>query len=469
MQAVFFPSKGVDYPLVSAETVAQYDAAQKAIDDRQDPLKEELRNVEAPYRQQIFEERLDALPGYYRVAWETPEAERNEGQKLNAIQVNALIRQIQRPDVLARLTDAERARHAELSKTIDDLDAQRPEKYPSARAIAEDGPVPDPSYFLHRGNPGSKGSVMDAGVLTVAKWQPVNFSPAPADAPSSNRRRQFAEWIASRNNPLTARVMVNRIWQHHFGEGIVRSTSNFGITGEAPDHPQLLDWLAVEFMDRGWSVKQMHRLMMTSDAYQRSSDDIDANLAIDADNREVWRMPRQRLEAEAIRDQILAVAGTLDDTVGGPAVKPFIDPSLWQSSTDRVWGGNEVGDPDSLRRSVYVFSKRSIRYPMFEAFDQPDMASSCARRNTSTVAPQALLMMNNAELFSQAKAFAKRLEREAGSNVGDQVALAFELALNRPPNDSEKARSVEFVNASETGLIDLCQTLFNLNEFVYLQ
>ena len=213
----------------------------------------------------------------------------------------------------------------------------------------------------------------------------------------------------------------------------------------------------------------MHRLMMTSDAYQRSSDDIEANLAIDSDNREFWRMPRQRLEAEAIRDQILAVAGTLDDRVGGPAVKPFIDPSLWQSSTSRVWGGNEVGDPNSLRRSVYVFSKRSIRYPMFEAFDQPDMASSCSRRNTSTVAPQALLMMNNAELFSQAKTFAKRLEREAGSSTEDQVALAFELALSRPPTDSEKARSVEFVKSSETGLIDLRQTLFNLNEFVYLQ
>ena len=469
MQAVFFPSKGVDYPLVSAEEVADYEAAQKAINAQQEPLKEELRNVEAPYRKRIFEERLDELPSYYRVAWETPEAERTEGQKLNAIQVDALIRQIQRPDVIARLSDAERARHAELTKQIEELDELRPEKYPSARAIAEEGPVPKPSHFLHRGNPGSKGSVMDAGVLTVAAWEPVKFSPAPAEAPSSHRRKQFAEWIASRDNPLTARVMVNRIWQHHFGEGIVRSTSNFGITGEPPDHPELLDWLAVEFMDRGWSIKRMHRLMMTSDAYQRSSDDIEANLAVDADNRQFWRMPRQRLEAEVIRDQILAVAGTLDRTIGGPAVRPFIDPSLWQSSTDRVWGGNEIGDADSLRRSVYVFSKRSIRYPMFEAFDQPDMATSCARRNTSTVAPQALLMMNNAELFSQAKAFAKRLEREAGSNAADQVELAFELALSRPPADSEKTRSVEFVQGSETGLIDLCQTLFNLNEFVYLQ
>jgi len=469
MQAVFFRSRGVDYPLVSPEEVAKYEATQKAIDDQQKPLKEELTAVEAPYRKQIFNERLDELPSYYRVAWETPEDQRTEGQKLNATQVDALIRQIVRPDVVARLSAAERTRHEELTKKIDDFDEQRPEKYPSARAIAEDSPTPDPSYFLHRGNPGSKGSVMDAGVLTVATWQPVKFSPAPPQAPSSNRRRQFAEWIASRNNPLTARVMVNRIWQHHFGEGIVRSTSNFGITGEPPSHPELLDWLAVDFMGHGWSIKQMHRLMMTSDAYQRSSDDLEANLPIDSDNREFWRMPRQRLEAEAIRDQILAVAGTLDHNVGGPAVKPFIDPSLWQSSTSRVWGGNEVGDPNSLRRSVYVFSKRSIRYPMFEAFDQPDMASSCSRRNTSTVAPQALLMMNNAELFSQAKTFAKRLQGEAGSSVEDQVALAFELALSRPPTDSEKTRSVEFVKASDTGLIDLCQTLFNLNEFVYLQ
>jgi len=263
--------------------------------------------------------------------------------------------------------------------------------------------------------------------------------------------------------------MVNRIWQHHFGEGIVRSLSNFGITGEPPSHPKLLDWLAVEFMDRGWSIKHIHRLLLNSKAYQRSSDDMEANTAIDPDNRQFWRMPRQRLEAEIIRDQILAVAGTLDKKMRGPGVRPYIDPSLWQSSTSRVWDGKEIGDPETMRRSIYVFSKRSIRYPMFEVFDQPDMASSCARRNTSTVAPQALLMMNNAEFFAQAKIFAQRLLDEVGESPEAQVDRAFELALARLPRADERSRSAAFVRESPTGLVDLCQTLFNLNEFVYAQ
>ena len=261
--------------------------------------------------------------------------------------------------------------------------------------------------------------------------------------------------------------MVNRIWQHHFGEGLVRTPSNFGTKGQKPSHPELLDWLAAEFMESGWSVKHMHRLMLSTQAYKRSSDDIAANVQKDGENRYLWRMPRKRLEAEAIRDQILAVAGTLDRSTGGPAVRPYIDPALWQSSTSRVWDGKGIGDPETWRRSLYVFSKRSIRYPMFEAFDQPDMVNSCAVRNTSTVAPQALLLMNNAAIFRQAKFFAQRLLTEAGADVEAQVERAFELALARPPKPEESSKAVEFVRSSPTGLVDFCQTMFNLNEFVY--
>src|SRR5690606_20060467 len=163
--------------------------------------------------------------------------------------------------------------------------------------------------------------------------------------------------------------------------------------------------------------------------YRQAADDIAANVAKDPENRQFWRAPRKRLEAEAIRDQILAVAGTLDPTVGGPAVRPYIDPDLWQSSTDRVWGGKDVGDRSTWRRSIYVFSKRSIRYPMFEAFDQPDMVGHAADRASSTVAPQALLLMNNAEILLQAKFFAQRLAREAGPEPAEQVEKAFALAL----------------------------------------
>ena len=170
--------------------------------------------------------------------------------------------------------------------------------------------------------------------------------------------------------------MVNRIWQHHFGEGIVRTPSNFGKMGERPSHPELLDWLALEFVDRGWSVKAMHRLMMTSEAYQMASDDIAGQRRDRSGEPLFWRMPRQRLEAEIIRDEILAVAGTLDRTLGGPNVFPYIDPDLFEASSQRNWPGKPDDDPSTWRRSLYVFSKRSIRYPLFEAFDQPNLINS---------------------------------------------------------------------------------------------
>jgi hypothetical protein len=262
--------------------------------------------------------------------------------------------------------------------------------------------------------------------------------------------------------------MVNRIWQHHFGEGIVRTPSNFGRMGERPTHPELLDWLATAFVQNNWSIKHVQRLILESAAYRMASDDIEANVKIDADNRMVWRMPRRRGEAEVIRDSIMAVSGTLDRTVGGPAVYPYIDPSLFQSRSKRTWNGRPVNDPATYRRSVYVFSKRTIPLPMLESFDRPDTMSSCARRNRSTVAPQALILMNNEFIGTQARHFAQRLEREAGSDPKAQVKLGFELALSREPRADELARSVAFVQSYPQGLVDFAHALFNINEFVYI-
>ena len=467
MQAVFFSTRETDYPLVPDSVVKAYEAADQAIDDQVAPLRQREKALEKPYREKLFQQRLDELAPYYREAWETPADERDEGQRLNARQVEALFSQVLLPDVIALMTAEELKEHGEIQFKLKALGTQRPVKYETARTITEASADPLPSYFLHRGDANSKGSLLDPGSLTVANWQPVTYQPPPPDAKTSHRRRQFADWISSEKNPLTARVMVNRIWQHHFGEGLVRTVSNFGTTGEKPSHPELLDWLATEFIRSGWSVKHMHRLMLTSDAYRRSSDDVTENLAADSDNRYVWRMPRKRLEAEIIRDQILAVADTLDRTQGGPSVRPFIDPDLWQSSTSRVWGGSPIGSPDTWRRSVYVFNKRSIRYPMFEAFDQPDMMAHCSTRTSSTVAPQALLLMNNPEIMIQAKYFAQRLALDAGPDAAMQVDRAFQLALSRSPKADEKQRAIAFIESSPTGLVDFCQTVFNLNEFIY--
>jgi hypothetical protein len=308
---------------------------------------------------------------------------------------------------------------------------------------------------------------MQPGVLTVASPAEYAFPQPPIDAKTTWRRRGFAEWLTASENPLTARVMVNRIWQHHFGEGIVRTPSNFGKLGDAPTHPELLDWLAHEFVSRGWSVKSMHRLIMNSESYRMSSNDNEASRAIDPDNRYLWRMTRERLEAEVLRDQILTVAGTLDRTLGGPCFHPFIEPDIVQGSSHRVWVGKPDDDPSTWRRSLYVFSKRSIRYPMFEAFDQPNLINSCDRRNRSTIAPQALMLMNNNFVIMQSRLFAERLRKEAGNDAGAQVERGFLLALGRPATEFEKKESIEFLNRDPERLAEFCQALFNLNEFAY--
>jgi hypothetical protein len=207
---------------------------------------------------------------------------------------------------------------------------------------------------------------------------------------------------------------------------------------------------------------------MTSETYQMASDDIPGNVAIDPDNRYLWRMPRRRLEGEGIRDAILTVAGNLDRSVGGPAIHPYIDPALFQSSSKRTWHGKADTDPSTWRRSVYVFVKRSIPLPMLDAFDRPDSVSSCARRNRSTIAPQALILMNNAFVLMEAKMFADRLRKEAGADASEQVDLAFQLALSRKPTAKERDESAAFLKTGPNALADFCQAVINLNEFAFI-
>jgi mono/diheme cytochrome c family protein len=475
IQAVFAPTRPLSYPLAGADVVAAHRAETQRIEGLQRPLKKAKDELEAPYLKILVEEAVSRLPEYMQVAWRTPAEQRTPGQRLNVGQIkktledDTLSQKLTEKDIVARMAAADKSKHQELVEQIRALDRQKPKPYPTARAIGEGGTKPGPTYFLHRGAPDAKGPVVTPGVLSVVSESDYEFPTPPASAKTSYRRRGLAEWLVSRQNPLTARVMANRLWQHHFGEGLVRTPSNFGKLGEPPSHPELLDWLAVEFIERGWSVKQMHRLMMTSQAYQMASDDIAANVAIDPENRLLWRMPRVRLEAEIIRDQILAVAGNLDRTLGGPCVYPYIDPKLFQSSTKRTWPGKPDDDPSTWRRSLYVYSKRSIRYPIFETFDQPNLINSCERRNRSTIAPQALLLMNNNFVITEAKYFAERLRREVGDDARGQVERAYRLALGRMPTAFERAKTVEFIQSSPNGLAEFCQALFNLNEFVYRQ
>ena len=327
---------------------------------------------------------------------------------------------------------------------------------------------------------------MSPGFLTAATYDdPATAIPRP-DGRTSGRRLALAEWIASRDNPLTARVIVNRIWHHHFGRGIVRTLDNLGRMGDAPTHPALLDWLAVEFMDRGWSFKEMHRLLLTSEAYRMASSfPHEASAAADPENNLLWRYRPQRIEAEILRDAIMTVSGGIDLTVGGPPVFPHVPADiLFQSDGKGFWCGSpepgrritapatgiwceEPDRPEVWRRSVYVFRRRSLGFPFFDTFDLPDQNQTAAARNVSTVSTQALTLMNNPFVLNQAELFAARLEREAPGDRDAQIERAYLIALTRKPTEAERAIARGLV--AEQSLVDFAHVMMNLNEFLYLR
>ena len=467
MLAVFYPADREDKPIVTASEEAQYKEGLKAFTAKLKPLTTELARVEAPFRKQIRERKISELPDYVRAALDTPADKRTEGQRLNALQVEKTLG-VSRGEVETVMPQQEGEQACQLREKITLLEKLRPKIETAMTVVEKTGATPPESHFLHHGSIGQKGSVMKPGTLAVASQGEWNFPAPTPGATTSMRRKGFAEWITSPTNPLTPRVMANRMWQHHFGEGLVRTPSNFGITGEAPTHPELLDWLASELMANGWHMKPLHRLMLTSQAYRMASDDIAANQKLDPDNRMLWRMPRQRLEGEIIRDSILEVSGSLDRKAGGPGIYPYIDPALWASSSGRSWPGKADDDPSTFRRSVYIFSKRTIPLPMLEVFDKPDTNLACARRNRSTIAPQALILMNSSFVLSQAKRFAERLELEAGRDTTKQIERAYEVALGRKPQSKEVAIAKGFFEGNPDGLVDFCQTIFNLNEFAYV-
>ncbi len=345
-----------------------------------------------------------------------------------------------------------------------------------ALAAAEGGPVPS-DLFLHvRGNPAVPGERVDPGLPVCLNGPPIEIAEAAVDAKSSGRRRALAEWIASPSNPLTPRVIANRVWQFHFGRGIVRTPNDFGELGERPTHPELLDWLACELVARGWSLKEIHRLIVGSSAYRMASTAQELALERDPTNDLFWRFDLQRLGAEAVRDSALAVSGELNLELHGPSVfVPIPEEVLATSSRPHeVWGASP---PDqAARRSIYIKVKRSLIEPVLARFDLADTDSSCAARFTTTQPGQALAMLNGAFFHERARAFAERLEREAGADRAAEVRRALRLVLAREPATTEIDAEVRFLEGLERdfGLSPLaalerfCLVTLNRSEFLYL-
>jgi hypothetical protein len=256
-------------------------------------------------------------------------------------------------------------------------------------------------------------------------------------------------------------VWVNRVWQHHFGRGLVPTPSDFGTRGQRPTHPELLDWLAGEFIRGGWSVKRLHKLILLSAAYRQSSAATPAALARDPENTLFSRQNRARLEGEVLRDSLLAISGRLNREMGGPGVSPPIPADIAKTAKNWTTSANPA---DHHRRSVYVLARRNLRFPFLEVFDAPDSNSSCPERGRSTTAPQSLTLLNSDEVMAAASATADRLDREAASQSA-RIDLAYRLILGRSPTRREAMLAAEFLTTAP--LREFCRALFNLNAFVY--
>ena len=372
----------------------------------------------------------------------------------------------------------EKARHGELAAKLDVYRLRLGRWNTNVLGVQvapgpPNGPDIAPTRVLIRGDYRQPGEAVEPGFPSA-----VTGHQKPAEI-ITDRYRQFptrglrltlAKWIASKENPLTARVWVNRMWQYHFGQGIVRTTSDFGKNGDKPSHPELLDYLANRFMDEGWDVKAMHKLMVMSATYRQAADHpVLKEYTKDPGNRLLWKYNRRRLEAEALRDSILQASGRLNPEMGGPSVFPPLPADLadfarYGRSGGLMWEPNEK-EEDARRRSVYIFQRRSLPLPMMANFDAIVFSESCDRRSTTTTPLQALAMMNGYLSNEESAELAKRIVKETGGNEQSQIRRAFELTLNREPNEAEMQRLRQF----KGGLEAVCRVLMNSNEFLYLE
>ena len=362
-----------------------------------------------------------------------------------------------------RLKTAQGEERIQLEAEIDRLEDLKPPALPAINTV-QDLPEPTKIHVLRRGEWDKKGDPVGMRFPTVLISE--NVQELPLTTP--NPRLQLAAWLTDPAHPLTPRVLVNRVWLHHFGTGLVKTPNDFGVNGEKPSNPDLLDYLAARFVEGGWRLKPLHKLILMSGTYRQgwATPETPRALGKDPDNRWLWRFDRRRLSAEELRDSMLSASGRLNPAMGGPSVFVPVDPELvsalykpkqWEVTPDRE---------EHLRRSIYLVAKRNLRLPSMEVFDQPTLNSSCGRRECSTHAPQALELLNGSMSNPIAEAFAGRLAAEAGASPAARIDLGFRLAAGRLPTADERRLAEQFL--ARRSLKEFALALFNLNAFLYV-
>jgi len=464
LQAFFAGYRPTDLPLVPPDQKARQDAARRAWDQKTAATRAAMAELERPYREAESARQRKRFPDEYARLLDVPAEKRTPLERQLAAMVEKQV-EVRGQDFSKKMKGDVKERWDELASRMSRLAKERPADPPAAMGMTDVGPVAPPTHLLKRGDWRKPGGEVAPGFPSAVDDRDAEPIPTPAGTPG--RRAALAAWITDPKNPLTARVMVNRVWQHLFGRGIVASASDLGVSGERPTHPELLDWLAADFVAHGWSVKHVYRRVVTAAAYRQAARGSDAGMKADPENALLWQMPRKRLDGESLRDAMLAAAGTLNLTAGGPSVFPELPAEL------KAGGWKVSDDPaERARRSVYVCVKRNLRYPLFSLFDSPERTETCARRFVTTTAPQALTLLNDRIVLGFAGAFAARVTADAGADEDKVIDRVFTRALSRQPTSEERAAVHAFLakrgGVTPEAVTDLCHAVLNLNEFLFV-
>ena len=475
--------------LLMGDALAKYNQQLAEYEAKVAPIRAEMHAMVEPFAKAETEYYMPRFSAGTQAAIKIPEAQRTPFQKLLAFHG---IPQITHTDesFAKKLKPAEKKHFDELAAELKKLDSLKP-KAPMGQTMLENGKDAPPTFVLAGGSWMAPREEVKPGFLTILD----SADGALTDAQLANgRRTALANWLADAKNPLTPRVMANRIWQGHFGTGIVASSSDFGIAGERPSNQALLDYLASSLVENGWSMKKLHRQIMLSNAYQTSSLSTDTAAAVDPDNKLLWHYPRHRVEGEVVRDAMLMTSGKLNPQVGGPGMRPEL-PAGVNAAGYSAWPV-EKDEAEANRRSLYVVVKRILTYPMFEAFDAPSSEESCSRRFATVVPSQALTLMNDKLVLDWSRALAGRVLNDAGLQPGQQIERAFRLTFSRAPKVEEVKTVQGFLDkqaalvaarlaknekvllpdnipsgmdpARAAAFVDFCHTLMSSNEFLYI-
>jgi hypothetical protein len=472
LQAFFANTRIEDHAaLVFGDKKKEYDAKYAVWDEKTKDVRAQMAQLAQPMLKSMYKENFDKFPPEIQDSITTPSDQRTPIQWQMYYKAKPQIEFTVDEAGKKLKGDAKKAWSA-LNEQLAELNKQYPvPPEPIAQAMIDNDAHAPATHVLNVGVYDAYKEEVQPGFLTILDPNDPKIMPA-LDGKSTGRRTVLANWLADPKNPLSTRVIVNRVWHYHFGRGIAGTPSDFGVMGERPVNKELLDYLTATFVENGWSIKKLHRMIMLSNAYQQASSYNPDAAKMDPDDKLVWRYNPHRLEGEVIRDSMLQVSGLLNEKMHGPGVFPPLPPGVL--ATRGGWKDNE-SDEEADRRSVYIFVRRNMRYPMIEVFDMPDTHESCARRDVTTTAPQALELLNNELVLDWSRSLAKKVANDAGLTADELATRAFRLTFSRAPSERERKIALDFLTrqeriagTKEAAVTDLCHMLLNSNEFVYI-